>query len=193
MFFLGVWKLREFSMRPRASKQLGSSAASLGASGGNKVPQMARDGFPDKQGTIAVTRANQHKTARTWGRGSTLSTVLVPPSCSRPIIIPHPSFPLSADILWNAKQLSQSQHPSLPSRHQANFFLAQLSSHKPPLPHSQASADRQINSLRRHKLGESKYKLRVPSIISISSLAQLKHLLSSSVDLFILAAIRRQR
>lgn len=24
-------------------------------SGGKKVPQMARDGFPDKQGTIAVT------------------------------------------------------------------------------------------------------------------------------------------
>lgn len=106
-------------------------------------------------------------------RGSAVSTVLVPPSCSRPIIIPHPSFPLSADILWNAKQLSQSQHPSLPSRHQANFCLAQLSSHKPTLPHSQASADRPINSLRRHKLGESKYKLPLPSIISISSLAQL--------------------
>lgn len=55
MFLLGVCELTEFSMKPRASKQLGSSAGSLGASGGNNVPQMARDGFPDKQGTIAAT------------------------------------------------------------------------------------------------------------------------------------------
>lgn len=47
--------LKYFSMGPRASEQLASSAVSLGASRGNTVAQMARDGFPDKQGTIAVT------------------------------------------------------------------------------------------------------------------------------------------
>lgn len=52
MFLLGVRDLRE----TRGIEQLGSSARPVRASGGNNVPQMARDGFPDKQGTIAVTR-----------------------------------------------------------------------------------------------------------------------------------------
>lgn len=53
-----VWIRNDFPMRPRTSKQLAPSVASLGrggAPGGNTVPQMARDGFLDKRGTIAVT------------------------------------------------------------------------------------------------------------------------------------------